>query len=175
VGSGSGAGVSQAVTLGAEISEDRKHASVVIASRPESGRIRIDLSFYDHPRGVVARLSGLFGELDPVDVVLDPKSQAATLVKPLAEAGIVVRRVTAEEVAVAHGEFMDLLGDGELEHLNQKPLTDAARASVERPLAGAQAWERRVAVDQSPLVAATLACWGFRRWEELSRPGAWAI
>lgn len=156
-----------------EISEDRRHASVVAAER--IGKIRVDLVFYDHPRAVVRRLAGLFGERDPVDVVLDPKSQAATLVKPLAEQGIVVRRLSAEDVAVAHGDFMDLLGDGELEHLNQKPLTDAARAGAERGLAGAQAWERRVSVDQSPLVAATLACWAFRRWEELSRPGAWVI
>jgi hypothetical protein len=32
-----------------------------------------------------------------------------------------------------------------------------------------------VAVDQSPLVAATLAVWAFLRWEELSQPGVWVI
>jgi hypothetical protein len=59
--------------------------------------------------------------------------------------------------------------------LNQDPLTKAVQAAQQRPLAGAQAWERRITVDQSPLVAATLAVWAFRRWEELATPGVWAI
>ena len=35
------------------------------------------------------------------------------------------------------------------------------RAAQQRPLAGAQAWDPKVAVDQGPLVAATLALWAF--------------
>jgi hypothetical protein len=78
-------------------------------------------------------------------------------------------------VTVAHGEFLDLVNDHQLVHLEQAPLTSAVRAAQQRPLAGAQAWERRITVDQAPLVAATLACWGFRRWEELASPGAWVM
>lgn len=171
-----GAAVTGEVAFGCEISEDRKHAAVVAAGRGESGRIVVDLSpFYAHPRGVVARLSDLYGEHDPVAVALDPKSQSATLLKPLREAGIIAVRLSAEDVAVAHGEFMDLVADGALEHLDQAPLTAAVRSAVQRPLAGAQAWERRVSVDQSPLTAATFAVWAFLRWEELSRPGAWVL
>jgi hypothetical protein len=62
-----------------------------------------------------------------------------------------------------------------LAHLDQPPLTAAVQAAQQRALAGAQAWERRVTVDQSPLVAATLACWAFRRWLELATPGVWAV
>jgi hypothetical protein len=168
--------VSGDIAFGCEISENRKHGAVVAAGRSGSGKILVDLApFYDHPRGMPARVEELWAKHDPVAVVLDPKSQAVTLIKPLAELGIIVRRVSPEEVAVAHGEFMDLVGDGDLEHLDQPPLTTAVRAAQQRSLAGAQAWERRVAVDQSPLVAATLAVWALRRWEELSRPGAWVI
>jgi hypothetical protein len=67
------------------------------------------------------------------------------------------------------------VNDQRMIHLDQPPLTMAVRAAQQRPLAGALAVERKVAVDQSPLVAAELACWGFRRWEELSQPGAWVI
>jgi len=74
---------------------------------------------------------------------------------------------------VAHGQFLDAITAGQLEHLNQKELTDAVRASQQRPLAGAMAWDPKVAVDQGPLVAATLAVWQFARWVELSSPGAW--
>jgi len=79
------------------------------------------------------------------------------------------------DVVIAHGELLDLISDGRLAHLNQPPLTAAVQAAQQRPLAGAQAWERRMQVDQSPLVAATLACWAFRRWEELAAPGAWVV
>jgi hypothetical protein len=107
--------------------------------------------------------------------VVDPRSQAGTLLRPLAEAGVLVREPSTAEVVAAHGEFLDLVNDGRLAHLEQPPLTAAVQAAQQRPLAGAQAWERRVIVDQSPLVAATLACWAFLRWEELATPGVWAV
>lgn len=164
------------VAFAAEISEDRKHCAVVAAGRAEDGRILVDLSpFYAHPRDAVAKLAGLYAKHDPVSVVIDPRSQAGTLIRPLAEAGVMVREPSTAEVVIAHAEFLDLVNDGHLAHLDQPPLTAAVRAAQQRPLAGAQAWERRVQVDQSPLVAATLAVWAFRRWEELAAPGAWVV
>jgi hypothetical protein len=164
------------VAFGCAISEDRLHGSIVAAGRSGSGKVLVDLDpFYDHPRLLVPRMAYLWEKHDPVAVVVNPKSQSGTLVKPLAEAGILVREVTAQDVAVAHGEFLDLVNDGGLEHLDQPPLTAAVRAAQQRPLAGAQAWDPRVAVDQGPLVAATLAAWAYRRWEELSQPSAWVV
>jgi hypothetical protein len=168
--------VSGEVAFGCAISEDRQHGSIVAAGRSGSGKVLVDLApFYSHPRLLVARMDALYVKHDPVAVVVNPKSQSGTLVKPLAEAGIVVLQPTAQDVAVAHGEFLDLVNDGGLEHLDQEPLTAAVRAAQQRPLAGAQAWDPKVAVDQGPLVAATLACWAFLRWEELSQPGAWVV
>jgi hypothetical protein len=164
------------VAFGCAISEDRKHGSVVAAGRSETGKILVDLApFYDHPRLLVARMARLYAKHDPVAVVVNPKSQSGTLVKPLADEGIVVVKPSAEDVAVAHGEFLDLVNNGALEHLGQEPLTAAVRAAQQRPLAGAQAWDPKVPVDQGPLVAATLAVWAFARWEELAQPGAWVI
>jgi len=168
--------VSGEVAFGLAVSEDRKLASIVAAGRERGGtRIVVDLVWYDHPRGAVARMSGLYGKHDPVDVVVNPKSQSATLLKPLAEAGIVVTELSVEDVVVAHGEFLDLVNDAGLVHLNQPPMTAAVRAAQQRPLGGAQAWDPKVAVDQGPIVAATGAVWGFRRWEELAQPGAWVM
>ena len=165
-----------AVAFACEISEDRKHAAVVAAGREVDGtRVVVDLVFYEHPRGVVARLDELWVKHDPVAVVVDPRSQAGTLLRPLAEAGMLVREPSTAEVVAAHGEFLDLVNDGGVAHLSQPPLTAAVQAAQQRALAGAQAWERRVTVDQSPLVAATLACWAFRRWLELATPGVWAV
>jgi hypothetical protein len=163
------------MALGAAISEDRRFASVVAASRGASGKVLVDLVFYDHPRLVVARLGELYVSDDPVAVVVNAKAQSGTLIEPLKAAGIIAVEPTAENVAVAHGGFLDLVDGGQLEHLGQKPLTDAVRAGQQRPLSGAKAWDPKVLVDQSPLVAATLAAWAFLRWEELSQPGAWVI
>lgn len=164
------------VAFGAAISENRKQCAIVAAGREQGGsRVVVDLVWYDHPRGAVARLSGLSVAHSPVAVVVNPKSQTGTLVKPLGEAGIVVVQMTAQDVAVAHGEFLDLVHDGRLAHLDQPPLTAAVRAAQQRPLAGALAWDPKAAADQSPLVAATGACWAFLRWEELAQPGAWVV
>jgi hypothetical protein len=123
----------------------------------------------------VAKLAELAEKHDPVAVVVDPRSQAGTLLRPLSEAGVLVTEPSTQDVVVAHGGFLDVVNDGRLAHLDQPPLTAAVRSAQQRPLAGAQAWERRVQVDQSPLVAATLACWAFLRWEELATPGVWQI
>ena len=165
------------VAFGAAISEDRKHGAIVAAGREQGGtRVVVDLSpFYDHPRLLVARMGELYEKHEPVAVVVNAKAQSATLIEPLKTVGIIAVQPTAEDVAVAHGEFLDLVNDGGLAHLDQKPLTDAVRAAQQRPLSGAKAWDPKVQVDQSPLVAATLACWAFLRWEELAQPGVWAI
>jgi len=168
--------VSGEVAFACEISEDRRKAAVVASGREQDGtRVVVDLVWYDHPRGAVGRLVELSEKHDPVAVVVDPRSQAATLLRPLADAGVFVTEPGTADVVVAHGEFLDLVRDGMLAHLEQPPLTSAVRAAQQRPLAGAQAWERRLVVDQSPLVAATLSVWAFLRWEELATPGVWAV
>lgn len=163
-------------TLSAAISEDRQHASVAVARQGSApGKVLVDIRFYDSPRLVVAWLAGAYAFSEPAALVVNPKSQSGTLIAPLKEAGIIATEPTAEDVAVAHGEFLDAVADGGLEHLGQKELTDAVRAGQQRPLSGAKAWDPRVQVDQGPLVAATLAAWQFRRYVELASPGAWAI
>jgi len=175
-GQGAGSAVSGEVAFACEISEDRRKAAVAASGREKDGtRLVVDLLWYQHPRDAVDRLRELNLKHDPVAVVIDPRSQAATLLRPLADAGVPVTEPATADVVVAHGEFLDLVNDGQLVHLDQQPLTLAVRAAQQRPLAGAQAWERRLVVDQSPLVAATLACWAFRRWEELATPGVWVI
>ena len=164
------------VVFACEISEDRKHAAIVAAGREKDGpRVVVDLVWYEHPRGAVAKLTALSTKHDPVAIVVDPRSQAGTLVKPLAEAGVLLTEPKTADVAAAHGTFLDLVNDARLAHLSQPPLTAAVQSAVQRPLAGAQALERRLQVDQSPLMAAELACWFFLRWEELATPGVWAI
>lgn len=148
------------VAFGAEISQDRQLCSIAAGWREPGGRVVAELRTPQvHPSLAVARIVQLKARYRPAAVVIDPKSQAVTLIKPLADAGVGVLEPSARDVAVAHGEFLDMIAAGDLAHLDQGELTAAVRAALQRPLAGAQAWERKVPVDQSPLVAATLAVW----------------
>ncbi len=118
------------VAFGCEISEDRKRCAIVAAGREKDGtRVVVDLVFYDHPRKAVARLTQLWEKHDPVAIVVDGRSQAGTLLKPLAEAGILVTQPSTADVAVAHGEFLDLVNDGGLAHLDQPPLGAVAQST----------------------------------------------
>ena len=176
---GSGrAAVSGEVAFACEISEDRKHCSIVAAGRAE-GRpgILVDLApFYDHPRTLVARMAVLYVKHDPVAVGGGPEVAGGDAAAAAGRGrGAGDASAGDSDVAVAHGEFLDSVNDGRLAHLDQPPLTAAVRAAQQRPLAGAQAWEPKVAVDQGPLVAATLATWAFSRWEELATPGVWQV
>lgn len=146
------------VALGVEISESRSRCSVVKAYW-SGERVTVDLVWYQPPAGAPAQVKALYKSEKPCAVALDPRSQSATLVKPLEQLGVIVTRLGAEDVAVAHGEFLDLLDNGGLRHLNQPELTEAARGAQQRRLAGAMALERRVVADQSPLTASEFAVW----------------
>ena len=161
-----------ACAFGVEISTDRQRCAVVRAHRPDD-RITVDMVWYEPPAEAVAFINGCYEADDPVAIALDPRSQTETLLRKLADAGVPVTRLGAEDVAVANGEFMDLLARRELRHLGQPEMTAAVRAAQQRPLAGAQAWERKVTVDQSPLNACTFAVWALQRYEELAQPGVW--
>ncbi|HEY5986601.1 MAG TPA: hypothetical protein VIV12_09525, partial [Streptosporangiaceae bacterium] len=92
-----------------------------------------------------------------------------------AERGVVVKRLSAEDVAVAHGEFLDAVTGGGLRHFDQPALTQAVRGAQARRLAGASALERRVVTAQEPLTSAEFAVWALRRWEEVSQPGVYVL
>lgn len=162
------------VAFGTEISEDRSSCAVAKAWRQDDGRVAVKIVWRGVPAVAPEVLDALYVSEEPVGVAVDPRSQSATLCAQLAEKGIIARRLGAEDVAVAHGEFLDLLPKG-LRHFGQPELTSAARGAAERNLSGARALDRRVAVDQSPLTASEFAVFELRRWEEVSRPAAWAI
>ncbi len=145
------------------------------AWREGPGRMAVKVVWHGPPPVAPTVMDALYVADDPVGVALDPRSQSATLDRQLADLGIVVRRLGAEDVAVAHGEFLDLAATGHLKHFNQPELTAAVRGAQQRSLAGARALERRVPSDQSPLTASEFAVWGFLRWEEVSSPSVYVV
>jgi len=170
--------------LGVEISEDRRHTSVVAAGTVEDGVVLVDLRAYVDGPDATAVLLDLLEERKASDgderpprklraIAIDPHSPAATLIKPLAlplrNAGVKLLEPSTSDVVVAHGTFLDTLAAGRLRHAGQSELTAAVRAGTQRPMGGAVGWARRgEQVDGSPLRAATLALWA---WE--NRPPEW--
>jgi hypothetical protein len=148
--------------LGIEISEARDHLSIAAAGRFDGDFILVELAAYITGTDPVAEVLRLRAERTVRMVALDPRSPAATAVRPLKGAGIVVTELPTHDVALAHGEFVDMVAAGRLRHSGQAELTAAIRHGQQRRLGGATAWERRGHdVDASPAVAAEVAVWAW--------------
>lgn len=140
------------------------HAAIGVAGRRDDGRLHVEVA--DHQEGtawLVPRLAELVRRHKPSAVVIDPASQAGSLIVPLEAAGVTVTQPTTREVAQACGQFYEAAVDARsLRHRGDAELMAALGGAVSRPLADAWAWDRKTAaVDLSPLVACTLAAWGF--------------
>ncbi|MGO9079557.1 MAG: hypothetical protein ACLQDY_11020 [Streptosporangiaceae bacterium] len=109
----------------------------------------------------VAVISRLGDERRTIGVVIDPRSPASTLLRPLREAGIMnITEVTAAGLAAAHGNFVDELTAGRLGIIDHPALKEAVRWAAERDLAGGKALDRRGGADSGPADAAEMAVWG---------------
>ena len=151
-------------TLGIEISEDRSHTSIAAARNLDGSAVLVELVAYLNGTDPTATVVRLRAQREVTAVVVDPRSPAATTIALLTEAGVYVTELTTHDLAVAHGRFLDTLTAGRLKHAGQPELTSAVRHGTQRPLAGADAWQRRgTAVDISPLTAATFAVWALLR------------
>jgi hypothetical protein len=160
------------VAVGAEISQDRAHTSVAAAGYGPDGSVVVELTHYlDGPGAGVAAIEGLRTARTVLAVVVDPHSQAATLIRPLRAAGVTVTELKTTDLPVAHGGFLDALNAGRLRHVEAPELTAAVRAGQSRPMGGGSTWARRGAlVDVSPLTAATWAVWGLLCVEKIPEP-----
>ncbi len=163
------------VTLALQISEDRSRTSVAAAGHLDGNHIGVQLAEYlDGVTTAVAAVLALRADWTVTGVVVDPRSPAATLIRPLTEAGIAVTEPTTTDVVVANGSFVDLMAARRLRIAAHPALDAAARYATQRQLAGARAWERRgAAVDIAPLDAATMAIWGLLNRSAQPFFGAW--
>jgi hypothetical protein len=100
----------------------------------------------------------------PVATVIDKSSPAGSLIPDLEAAGVDVLSPTQQQLAGACGDFLDVTYRGDLRHLDDPALAAAAKGVTKRDVGdGGFAWARKsTAVDISPLVAGTLALWGFK-------------
>jgi hypothetical protein len=120
---------------------------------------------------VVERLVELDGRHRPICVVIDEKSAAAMFIQDLRNRGIRVETANTTGLAEATAQFYGrTLPDAlTIRHPGIPVLNAALSGAKWRDLGGdgARAFTRRdVTVDVSPLIAVTLAAWGFGRFKK---------
>ena len=149
------------IALALEIAEDRQHTSIMAAGHLPDDLVLLELAAYldgTDPAAVVAELQR---HPKALAIVIDAHSNAATLLKPLEDAGFTITRPTSVDLVIAHGRLLDLLAEGRIRHRGQAELTAAVRHLEQRRLGGSVAPERRGALaDVAPAVAGELAIWG---------------
>lgn len=110
---------------------------------------------------VVDEVVRLLDKHDVVDVLLDPASQAGTLINDFKAKDVDLNLVTGREMGQACGDFLNKVKDGRLRHLGQADLDDQAKAAGRRTI-GPKLWGW-APTDGTPisgLVAVTLASHG---------------
>lgn len=149
-----------------DVSPDSAWSSVAVCGRRADQKLHVEV--VERRRGtgwVVDRVEELVSSWSPVSVTLDAIGPAGALLPAFAERGISVEVVSMTQYGQACALFKNAVDDGQLFHKQQTGLTAALEAGRKRPLgeAGLWGWHRRDTTDITPLVAATLAVFGFSR------------
>lgn len=154
-----------------DVSPSRGKSSIAVVGERADERRHIEI-VENKPETywLLDRMRGLRDKWGAIAVVIDDRSAAGSLIPALeAEDGITVHVPTSKDVAVAAGRFFDACSESlaSLRHMNDPTLNAAVDAATTRPLGDSWTWNRRQpGSDITPLVAATLALWG---WETHAR------
>jgi phage terminase large subunit-like protein len=147
--------------LGVDIAPRSKSGAIAVAGIHDG---RLSVSILEHGPGtdwVAGKLGALQAELH-AEAVVDPKACAA-IMPEIDHLRLV--EVDGNELAAGCAFLIDLIERGKLSHRGEHELTAALDGAAMRPLGDQWAWSRKSSgVDITPLVAATLACWGWR-WD----------
>jgi len=121
----------------------------------------------DHRPGtnwLLARAKRLDRQYGPTVWVIDPRAAAGSLIDEFESSDLKVEQPSATDMAHAFGAFYDAVRDDQLRHASDREVANALAGAAVRRLGDGQAWDRQhVAVDISPLVAYTLAWWGWQQ------------
>jgi len=161
------------VVFGVDTTPGREMSAIAVAGSISSdGNGYVELTAdrrgqVDHRPGtswVVRRAQQLDAEYGPALWVIDPRAAAGSLIDDFERSDLKILKPTATEMGHAFGEFYDAVRDDRLRHAPDKEVRSALAGAATRKLSDGQAWDRQnVAVDICPLVAYTLAWWGWRQ------------
>lgn len=115
-----------------------------------------------HGRGTawIVAEAKVLQERHKVDVVVDAKGPAASLIPQLRDAGVKVQVTDTVDVLNACADIYNAVQDGRLHHDSYPELDAAVAGAVKRPVGDRWAWGRKQSTsDISPLEVVTLAGW----------------
>lgn len=161
--------------LAVDVSPTRSWGCIVACGVNDDGMNHVEITGYeqyDYRPGtdwIAGRIREMWKNMKPDAVIIDEKGQASSLITELENFGVKVVSPTTSEYAVACGEFhvgcVPRKGEvPKIVHTGQPPMTNAVAAACKRDLADKWAWDKKnAAQDITPLVAATLAAWGYKK------------
>lgn len=174
--------------LAVDVEPNSKHSCISAAGLNFDGMTHVEITGYeelDYLPGITwvpSRVLAICKAMKPKAVVIQKIGQAGGFIdeleEPLTKMGIEILSPNATEFAQACGEFYAGVipqrgNKPSLVHIDQVPLTAAVAGADKRDLEGSWAWSKRnSAVDISPLVACTLAVWGFKKYQYLPKASA---
>lgn len=162
------------VAFAIDVTPDHAWSAITACGARADGLPHVEL--IEHRAGtewVAGRAKELKAKHSPLGFWLDPSGPAGGLLPRLEQAGIAERPsgvkgggflepVSGREHAQACAFLFEQTGEKGYRHLGQPELTAALDGATKRPLGDAWAWSRlNSSVNIAPLVAATLALWGF--------------
>lgn len=146
--------------LAFDVSPERR-TSVALAGRNDAGKYHVEIQKWEQgTKWLPGWLSATYDRIghEIYAVAADGAGPAGSLRVELEELGIPVEWITAAQLGEMCGHLVDIVAEGDLEHLGSQELRDALAGAAERPLLDRWAWKRTSSkVDISPLVAATVA------------------
>jgi hypothetical protein len=155
------------VAFAVHVAPDRSWAAIGTTGQRQDGLTHVEVIDYRAGTGwVTDRLVSLRDRWDPCAIVVDAASPAGSLIADLEAAGLAIVKPSARDVAHAYGQFVDAVipteGEPALRYMPHPALDTAVAGAATRKLSDATAWDAHTAsTDSCPLVAVTLAGWGF--------------
>lgn len=154
------------VVCGIFVPPNRGYANIVVAGHRPDGKIGVVVA--ERRRGTAWLKDACLGiqkERRPNRWIIDPRGAAGAFIEELEEEGLRIEKVTATEVAHACGDLYSGFKYDDVKHLDQDPLRKAIAAIDSRPLSESWSFDwKNCVVDASPLMAASLAFWGYKHF-----------
>lgn len=158
--------LSNPVCLAFEVTPDRRFSAIGAAGLGADGVEGVEvIDMRPGTDWVADRLAELKKAHKPVAILCNDNGPAGALIDEVEKKpGLRVTRVNTSEAGQATGMFYDAVDQGVVRYRSPDPDLDAAVAgAVKRTLGEAWAWSQRNSlVNIAPLVACTIALWGFR-------------
>ena len=149
------------VAIAVDVALDLSWSSIAIAGPRADGLLHVEV--VECLPGISRTVEVLtkMAEKHNSPVWLNPRSEAAGLVRSLTDAGVTVNEVGGLDFMKACVQFRQQVTASQLRHRAQDVLNVAVAGAAVRPVGEGWVWAGRTShVDISPLMAVTLAAWG---------------